>query len=146
MTVLETLPRSTRPASTAATPAPSRATASGHVPPSGRVPGAGTGVVVEPDPWITATVRPAGSFGRADAGRLSQLLDALSACASIVVLDLRSARLRSHGAAVAVDDAATALEGRGGCLLCVHADDESRAHLAEAGRHVVILEDDAPTA
>ncbi|NKY08451.1 hypothetical protein HF998_15925, partial [Cellulomonas hominis] len=39
--------------------------------------------------WLTATVRPAGSFGRAESGRLRALLDALSACASIVVLDLR---------------------------------------------------------
>ncbi|HEY0218105.1 MAG TPA: hypothetical protein VGC57_17065 [Cellulomonas sp.] len=130
MTVLETLPRGTRPGTAAATSAP--------------VPGPGADGGAEPDPWITATVCPAGSFGRADAGRLRQLLDALSACASIVVLDLRSARLRSRGAAAAVDDAATALEDRGGCLLCVHADGESRAHLAEAGRHVVILEDELP--
>jgi MFS superfamily sulfate permease-like transporter len=94
------------------------------------------------DPWLTATIRPAGSFGRADAGRLRALLDALSACASIVVLDLRSARLRSRGAAAVVEDAAQALEGRGGCLLCVHADAESRAHLAEAGERVVILDED----
>jgi hypothetical protein len=60
------------------------------------------------DPWLTATIRPAGSFGRADAGRLRALLDALSACASIVVLDLRSARLRSRGAAAVVEDAAAA--------------------------------------
>jgi MFS superfamily sulfate permease-like transporter len=94
------------------------------------------------DPWLTATIRPAGSFGRADAGRLRALLDALSACASIVVLDLRSARLRSRGAAAVVEDAAEVLEGRGGCLLCVHADAESRAHLAEAGERVVILDED----
>lgn len=92
--------------------------------------------------WLTATVRPAGSFGRADAGRLRALLDALSACASIVVLDLRSARLRSRRAADAVDEAATQLEARGGCLLCVHADPETRAHLAEAGRHAVLLDGD----
>ncbi|MCG7286165.1 hypothetical protein MHY85_09285 [Cellulomonas sp. ACRRI] len=95
-----------------------------------------------PDPWITATVRPAGSFGRADAGRLRALLDALSACASVVVLDLRSARLRSRRAAEAVDDAAVLLEARGGCLLCVHADDETRAHLAGAGPHAVVLDGD----
>lgn len=95
------------------------------------------------DPWITATVRPAGSFGRADSGRLRALLDALSACASIVVLDLRSARLRSRRAAEAVDEAGTLLEARGGCLLCVHADDESRAHLLGAGTHTVLLDGDA---
>jgi len=98
------------------------------------------------DPWITATVRPAGSFGRADAGRLRALLDALSACASIVVLDLRSARLRSRRAAEAVDEAAVLLEARGGCLLCVHADDETRAHLAGAGPHAVLLDGDAEPA
>lgn len=98
------------------------------------------------DPWITATVRPAGSFGRADSGRLRALLDALSACASIVVLDLRSARLRSRRAAEAVDEAGTLLEARGGCLLCVHADAESRAHLLQAGTHTVLLEGDAEPA
>lgn len=94
------------------------------------------------DPWITATVRPAGSFGRADSGRLRALLDALSACASIVVLDLRSARLRSRRAAEAVDEAGTLLEARGGCLLCVHADDETRAYLVGAGPHTVLLDVD----
>lgn len=93
-----------------------------------------------PDSWLTATVRPAGSFGRQDAGRLSALLDALSACASILVLDLRSARLCSRRAAAAVDDAAVLLEARGGCLLCVHADDETRACLAEAGTHAMLLD------
>ena len=48
--------------------------------------------------WLTATIRPAGTFGRNDASRLRVLLDALSACASIVVLDLQAARLRSHRA------------------------------------------------
>ena len=43
--------------------------------------------------WLTATIRPAGIFGRNDASRLRVLLDALSACASIVVLDLQAARL-----------------------------------------------------
>ncbi|WP_454049740.1 hypothetical protein [Cellulomonas sp. Marseille-Q8402] len=96
--------------------------------------------------WLTATVRPAGSFGRADAGRLRALLDALSACASVVVLDLGSARLRSRRAAQVVDEAATRLEARGGCLLCVHADDVTRAHLAGAGPHAVVLDGDADPA
>jgi hypothetical protein len=89
---------------------------------------------------LTATIRPAGSFSRADAGRLRTLLDALSASASVVVLDLRSARLRSRRAAQVVDEAATRLEERGGCLLCVGADDETRAHLAGAGPHAVLLD------
>lgn len=96
--------------------------------------------------WLTATIRPAGSFGRADAGRLRALLDALSACASVVVLDLRSARLRSPRAAEVVDEAATRLEARGGCLLCVHADGETRAHLAQAGPHAVLLDGDVDAA
>lgn len=94
------------------------------------------------EPWITATITPAGSFGRAEADRLRALLGALATSASIVVLDLRSACLRSTRAAAAVQEAATALEGRGGCLLCVHADQETRAHLAEAGTHAVILSDE----
>lgn len=99
-------------------------------------------VVPAPDPWLTATVRPVGSFGRQDAGRLSALLGALSACASILVLDLGSARLRSRRAAAAVDDAAVLLEARGGCLLCVYADDQTRACLVEAGTHAVLIEGD----
>lgn len=89
--------------------------------------------------WLTATVRPAGSFGRADAGRLRALLDALSACASMVVLDLQAARLCSPRAAEVIDDAADELERRGGCLLCVNADDASLAHLAAAGHHTVLV-------
>ncbi|QTE29725.1 hypothetical protein [Pengzhenrongella sicca] len=57
--------------------------------------------------WITATVRPAGTFGTSDSGRLRALLGALSACASIVVLDLQAARLGGRAGAV-VDAAAGA--------------------------------------
>ncbi len=87
--------------------------------------------------WLTAAVRPAGTFGRHDVGRLRTLLDALSACASIVVLDLQSARLRSPRAVAVIDDAARRLAGAGGCLLCVNADPETRTHLAGC-RAVVI--------
>lgn len=89
--------------------------------------------------WLTATVRPAGSFGRRDVGRLRALLDALSACASIVVLDLTSTRLRSPRAAAAIDEAAHRLEDHGGCLVCVNADADAAARLAAAGRHTVVL-------
>jgi hypothetical protein len=92
------------------------------------------------DTWLTATIRPAGSFGRQDAERLGTLLDALSSCASIIVLDLRSAHLRSPRAAEVVDGAAGLLEARGGCLVCVHADAETRAQLAGAGPHAVVLD------
>ncbi len=88
--------------------------------------------------WLTANVRPAGSFGRGDVGRLRALLDALSACASLVVLDLQAMSLRSGRAAEAIDDAAAALERRGGCLLCINADDENRRRL-EACRHAVVV-------
>ncbi len=111
------------------------------------VPARGAAPVVasaEPDDgtWLTATVRPAGTFGRADAGRLRALLDALSACASLVVLDLRSARLRGGAAAAVVDEAAGRLESRGGCLLCVNADPDSRASLSAAGSHTVLFDGD----
>ncbi len=88
--------------------------------------------------WITAEVRPAGSFGRREADRLSTLLGALSACASLVVLDLSAARLRSPHAAEAIDAAAATLEGHGGVLLCVHADPESRACLGTCTHAVVV--------
>lgn len=92
-----------------------------------------------PAAWITATVRPAGDLGRLDAGRLDALLGALSLSASVVVLDLEVARVHSHRSAAVIDAAADALERRGGCLLCVHADDASRAALASAGAHAVVL-------
>jgi hypothetical protein len=91
--------------------------------------------------WLTATVRPAGTFGRNDTGRLRALLDALSACASLVVLDLQVAQLRSPGAGEVIEDAASDLEGRGGSLLCINVDSESRACLSAAGDHAVLLDD-----
>ncbi|WP_372593134.1 hypothetical protein [Actinotalea sp.] len=93
----------------------------------------------EPDPaWLTATVRPVGSFGRGDVGRLRALLQALSACASIVVLDLQAVRLRSPRAAEAIEEAAAVLEAHGGCLVCLHADDSAAAFLG-TGRHAVLV-------
>ena len=91
--------------------------------------------------WLTATIRPAGTFGRNDTSRLRALLDALSACASIVVLDLQVARLRSLGAGEVIEDAAWDLERRGGCLLCINVDSESRACLLAAGDHAVLMDD-----
>ena len=96
--------------------------------------------------WITATIRPAGTFGRNDAGRLRVLLDALSACASIVVLDLQAARLQSHRAGEVIQDAAWDLEHRGGCLLCINASTESRACLFAAGNHAVLMDDESQNA
>ena len=90
--------------------------------------------------WLTATIRPTGTFGRNDASRLRVLLDALSACASIVVLDLQAARLQSHRAGEVIQDAAWDLEHRGGCLLCINASTESRACLSAAGNHAVLIE------
>jgi hypothetical protein len=91
--------------------------------------------------WLTATIRPAGAFGRSDTSRLRALLDALSACASIVVLDLEVARLRSPGAGEVIEDAAWDMEGREGCLLCINVDSESRTCLSAAGDHAVLLDD-----
>lgn len=98
------------------------------------------GVPDEGEPLITATVCPAGSFGRAEADRLGTLLDVLSVGASVVVLDLRVARLRSRAAADTVDRAA-ALEERDGHLLCLHPDPLTRRHLAASGGHAVVLDD-----
>jgi hypothetical protein len=93
---------------------------------------------VDEESWLTATIRPVGSFGREDAGRLRQLLDALSSCASLVVLDLQATRVRSARAAMVVDEAAADIERRGGCLLCVNLDDDSRACLAAVGDHAIL--------
>ena len=96
--------------------------------------------------WLTATIRPAGTFGRNDATRLRVLLDALSACASIVVLDLQAARLRSQRAGKVIEDAAWDLERRGGCLLCINVSLESRACLSAAGNHAVLMDDQSQKA
>jgi hypothetical protein len=96
------------------------------------------------DPWLTANVRPAGSFGRADVGRLRTLLAALSATASLVVLDLAAVTLRSGHAADAIDEAGWELERRGGCLLCINADADARARLGGC-RHAVVVGPGEPT-
>jgi len=96
----------------------------------------------QPQPWLTANVRPAGSFGRGDVGRLRALLDALSGSASMVVLDLSAVTLRSHHAADAIDEAADELERRGGCLLRINADDEVRAQLGTCTHAVVVASGD----
>ena len=94
--------------------------------------------------WLTANVRPAGSFGRADVARLRALLGALSMSASLVVLDLAAVSLRSGQAADAIDEAGWELERRGGCLLCINADDEVRACLGRC-RHAVVVGPGEPT-
>jgi hypothetical protein len=114
-----------------------------------RTPGLAGGVLapIRPDAavsetaWLTATIRPAGTFGRNDTSRLRALLDALSACASMVVLDLQVAQLRSPGAGEVIEEAAWDIESRGGCLLCINVDSESRACLSAAGDHAVLLDD-----
>lgn len=88
--------------------------------------------------WLTVQVRPAGSFGRRDVGRLRALLDALSACASIVVIDLGATRLRSPRAVAVIEDAARRLDRAGGCLVCVNAEPDVRECLGHA-EHVAVL-------
>jgi hypothetical protein len=96
--------------------------------------------------WLTATVRPAGTFGYGDTERLRALLDALSGCASIVVLDLQAARLRTPRAGEVVEDAASDIERHGGCLMCINVDAESRECLSAAGDHAVLMQDGSPLA
>jgi hypothetical protein len=101
----------------------------------------GPAAAVSETAWLTATIRPAGTFGRNDTSKLRTLLSALSACASIVVLDLQVARLRSPSAGEVIEDAAWDIEGRGGCLLCINVDSESRTCLSAAGDHAVLIDD-----
>jgi len=54
------------------------------------------------------------------------------------VLDLAATTLRSGHVAEAIDQAASALELRGGCLLCINADDDARARLGGC-RHAVVV-------
>src|SRR5665647_2067444 len=46
--------------------------------------------------WLTATIRPAGTFGRNDATRLRVLLDALSACRSSTTIEAQAERASSN--------------------------------------------------
>lgn len=102
-----------------------------------------TALAIDETTWLTANVRPAGRFGRGDVDRLRALLDALSASASMVVLDLQATRLRAAAAVGAIDDAAAHLEARGGCLLCINADDDTCARLSGC-RHAVVVGQGAP--
>jgi hypothetical protein len=72
------------------------------------------------------------------------VLDPLTASASMVVVDLEAARLAGRAAADVLEDAATSLDARGGCLLCVHADAAARDRLSEPGGRVVVLDAWAP--
>ncbi len=99
---------------------------------------------VDVESWVTATIRPAGSFGRDDVPRLHQMLEGLCGCASLVVLDLEATRLRSARAARVIEQAADGLEQRGGCLLCINVDGDTRERLALAGHHAVLVDRGAP--
>jgi hypothetical protein len=59
----------------------------------------------------------------------------------MVVLDLQVAQLRSPGAGEVIEEAAWDIESRGGCLLCINVDSESRACLSAAGDHAVLMDD-----
>ena len=93
--------------------------------------------------WLTATIRPAGTFGPNGTGRLRALLGVLSACASIVVLDMQAVRLNSRRAGQVIEEAAREIERRGGCLMCINADDDSRACLSAAGDHAVLIDEES---
>jgi hypothetical protein len=69
--------------------------------------------------WLTATIRPAGTF------------------------DLQAARLRSHRAGEVIEDAAWDIERREGSLLCTNVSAESRACLSAAGNHAVLMDDES---
>lgn len=91
----------------------------------------------DPGAWLTATVRPAGLLDRRSSSRFGALLEAVSATASIVVVDLEAALVRGPSAAAVIEEAASAIEAHGGCLVCVHADEEARRSLG-ATRAVVV--------
>jgi hypothetical protein len=91
--------------------------------------------------WLTVTIRPAGTFGRHDTSRLRALLDALSPCASMIVLDLRATRLQSRSGGEVIEETAWDIERRGGCLVCINVDSETRACLSAAGHHAVLMDD-----
>jgi len=93
--------------------------------------------------WLTATIRPAGTFGLDGTGRLRALLGVLSASASIVVLDMQAVRLNSRRAGEVIEEAAREIERRGGCLMCINADEDSRACLSAAGGHAVLIDDES---
>ena len=69
--------------------------------------------------WLTATIRPAGTF------------------------DLQAARLRSHRAGEVIEDAAWDIERRGCSLLCINGSADSRAWVSAAGNHGVLMDDES---
>ena len=69
--------------------------------------------------WLTATIRPAGTF------------------------DLQATRLRSHRAGEVIEDAAWDIERRGGSLLCINVSADSRACVSAAGNHGVLMDDES---
>ncbi|ACQ78971.1 hypothetical protein Bcav_0710 [Beutenbergia cavernae DSM 12333] len=92
-----------------------------------------------PSGWFTATVRPVGDLGRADAVRMHDVLAALAPSADVVVLDLEAARLRGRRAAAVVEEAASELASRGGALLCVHVSEADGLVLALCAPTAVCL-------
>ncbi|PFG34242.1 hypothetical protein [Sanguibacter antarcticus] len=90
--------------------------------------------------WLTASIRPVGQICRCDADRLAIMLDALAGASSVVVLDLQAARIESARVARVVGRAAALLDERDGCLLCVGADDTTRACLERAGAVVAFVD------
>ena len=91
--------------------------------------------------WLTVTIRPAGTFGRRDTSRLRAMLDALSPCASMIVLDLRATRLHGRSGGEVIEETAWDLERRGGCLVCINVDAETRKCLTAAGHHAVLMDE-----
>jgi hypothetical protein len=91
------------------------------------------------DPWLTAVVRPAGTFNRSDTHRLGSLLDPLATWASLLVVDLAATRLSGPAVASVLDAAALQMESRGACLLCINVDALNRTCLARAGDHALVV-------
>jgi len=59
----------------------------------------------------------------------------------MIVLDLRATRLHGPSGGEVIEETAWDIERRGGCLVCINVDPETRASLSAAGHHAVLMDD-----
>lgn len=79
--------------------------------------------------WLTAVLRPAGSMDAAGAEQFATALRALTACSSVVVVDLQGTGPLPRSARRALEEADARLSGAGGALLVTDPDARQPAHL-----------------
>jgi hypothetical protein len=102
------------------------------------------GAAAAQDAWLTAILRPAGTIGTAERGRLGAALCSLAASSDMVIVDLHAADIGSPRAlAMCLRAPAREFYEAGRCLLLVGASTELAAELDHAAVPVITLAADA---